>query len=243
MHYTDNFTHLHVEISGKGYDIPKDELTRMERSLAPLHDAVRDFPSSDLRLTVIHHSQKDAYHVEARLKLPGKTLFSSEEDAYLDSAFQRCVAHLRAEVESYARQPDRQAVAATDRRRDLSREIVMPQDPDTGPLARAVTAGDYHAFRTGLSGYEEWLRGRVGRWIQRYPEAEDQLRRSEAFIGDVLEQVYLHAFEQFTARPTDIRLSEWLDKLIDPALKDVLRDPAVTSQEASLARTVRARAL
>src|SRR5438552_1197322 len=50
------------------------------------------------------------------------------------------------------------------------REVIAPADPESGILGQAVQAGDYQKFRTGLVGYEEPLRRRVGRWIQRYPE-------------------------------------------------------------------------
>lgn len=232
MNYTDN-ARLRVAINPKECDIPRDERERMERTLAPLYEAVRDLPASDLALNVIHHPQKNAYHVEARLKIPGRSLARDAEDTYLDSAFQRCIAALVADVQANS------SAAPANGRRTLDQDIVMPQDPDAGPLARAVAAGDYRTFRTGLAGYEEWLRGRVGRWIQRYPEAQERLRRRGRLVGDVLEEVYLHAFEKFAARPTDLRLSDWLDKLIDPALKEVLRHPDRAEEEASMARTVR----
>src|SRR5687768_16453315 len=49
---------------------------------------------------------------------------------------------------------------------DRDRAIIAPADADSGVLGEAVRAGNYRTFRTALSGYEEWLRKRVGRWIQ-----------------------------------------------------------------------------
>src|SRR5205085_9646825 len=94
MQYSDDRYHLRVEIQQKGCNIPQDELTRIQQSLQPLGEAVQDFPSSELTINVICHPRSQAYHVEARLKVPGKTHFSSDEDAYLDTAFQRCLRKL-----------------------------------------------------------------------------------------------------------------------------------------------------
>ncbi len=238
MRYSDDSTHLRVEIQSRGCVIPADEKARMEGLLGPLGEAVREFPASDLRINVLYHPHSAAYHVEFKLKLPGRTLFTGEWDAYLDSAFQRGLGKLVRRVEAHKERPDREAAEAAERRAALEREVIAPEDPDAGPLAEAVRSGDYRTFRTALAGYEEWLRKRVGRWVQRYPEAEAQVGR-RLLLGDVVEEVYLNAFERFAGRPTDVPLSEWLDSLIDPSLQALLRHPDEEGESARLARTVR----
>jgi hypothetical protein len=129
---------------------------------------------------------------------------------------------------------------ATDKRKQTEPDrLIAPTDAESGVLGHAVQAGDYHAFRNALLGYEEWLRKRVGRWVQRYPEAEAQIGRGLA-IGDIVEVVYLNAFEQYANRPKQVSLHEWIDGLIDPSLKTLMRHPDEESQAASFARTVRA---
>jgi hypothetical protein len=238
MRYADDRFHLTVEIDTKECELPPDELTRMQQSLAPVGEAVRDFPHSDLWVTVVRHPQSETYHVQAKLKVPGATLFSGDRDAYLDSAFQRCVRKLAQKASAYAEEPDRDAGGRAESRAGLDRDVVAPQDPDVGPAAAAVQNGDYRAFRNALVLYEDWLRLRVGRWVQRYPEAQARVG-GELRIGDLVEEVYLNAFEQFTRRPTDIRLSEWLDRLVDPSLKAMLRHPDEEGLNASFARTLR----
>jgi hypothetical protein len=39
-------------------------------------------------------------------------------------------------------------------------------------------------------------------------------------IADVVEEIFLLAFEQYEYRPTQVALHDWLDGLIDPAVKD-----------------------
>ena len=58
-------------------------------------------------------------------------------------------------------------------------------------------------------------------------------------IGDVVEAVYLNAFEGYARRPTEVPFHEWLDSLIDPSLKTVMRHPDEEKENASFARTVR----
>src|SRR5207302_7739375 len=149
-----------------------DERARLQATLATLGDAVKAFPASELWINVIYHPHSAAYHVLFKLKLPGETLFVSEADPYLDLALQRGVGELVQKVHVYEQHPDRHAVELAEQRTAQSRDLVAPADPDAGPVAEAVRAGDYRAFRNALIGYEEWLRKRVGRWVQRYPEAE-----------------------------------------------------------------------
>jgi hypothetical protein len=87
MQYLDERHQLRVTIEAKECAIPADERARMQALLEPLGEAVQDFPGPELRLTVIFHPQTQVYHVEAKLKMPGQTLFTSAEHAYLDSAF------------------------------------------------------------------------------------------------------------------------------------------------------------
>jgi hypothetical protein len=241
MRYTDDRYRLGVEIKAGGCDLPTDELVRMEGSLAPLGEAVQDFPSAELSVTVLRHDNAAAYHVEARLKLNGRALVSGDWDAYLDSAFQRCLRKLIRKAEAYRTNPDRRAEAEALRRRDveaLNRAVVAPEEREGGALGRVVEAGDYKAFRDAMTGYEDWLRLRVGRWIQRYPAAEARVGTT-LHIGDVLEEVFLNAFERFGRRPVEVPFHEWLDHLIDPSLKAFLRHPDEEGENASFARTLR----
>jgi len=229
---------LRVEFTTKDCRIPEDERARLQASLAALGDAVKDFAGTALGVRVVFHPRSRTHHAELRLRLPGRTLYASGEDPYLDAALQRGFARLTRKAEAYRQRPDPEAVAAAERRSSLGDAVVAPEDPAAGPLAEAAGAGDYRRFRTALAGYEDWLRLRVGRLIQRDPEAQARLGK-ELRLGDVVEEVYLEAFERFTGRPTDVRLSEWLDGLVVPSIRALLRHPDEEGQAASLARTVR----
>jgi len=229
---------LRVEITTKDCQIPEDERARLQAPLAAQAEAVKDFANPSLRGKVIYHPKSAMYHVEFRLELPARSLFASEEDPYLDTALQRALAGLTREAEAYRDRPD-SGTAATERRAALDEDVIAPQDPTAGPLGEAATSGDYRAFRIALADYEEWLRKRVGRIVQRIPEAQARVVRKELLLGDVVEDVYLSAFAGYTARPTAVRLSEWLEGLIEPSIRALLRHPDEESQAASLARTLR----
>src|SRR5262249_48381098 len=155
MQYTDARYHLRVTLEAKECSIPQDELARMQGSLDQLGEAVREFRGVELWLNVIRHPRSSVYHVEARLKAPGKTFASGDEDASRATAFQRCVRKRTEKVRSSREPPTRAAEEQARRLDHLNNAIVAPEDPADGPLGKAVTDGDYRAFRTALSGYEE----------------------------------------------------------------------------------------
>lgn len=237
MRYTDDRFHMQVEFNADGTDVPDDQMVRMQQALEPLGERVAEFPESQLWLKLIFHSRSLTHHVQAKLKVPGRTIITGAYDAFLDTAFQHCVQRLIRRVDAYAENPDEEALSAAEARAQAEERVIAPGDADTGPLAEAVRNGDYKAFRLGLSNYEEWLRRRAGRWIQRYDEAQARLGH-DLRIGDLVEEVYLTAFETFPDRPTHLRFHEWLDSLLDPALRELLENPD-ESEAASFARTVR----
>lgn len=230
--------HLRLEIQTKDCALPADERARLQTALTALVEVVKDFPNPALWINTIYHPHSGVYHAEFKLQLPGRTLFTGEKDPYLDNALQRGVRKLIRKAEAYKEHPDQEALATAERRDALDRDVIAPEDPDAGPLAEAALAGDYRAFRTALAGYEEWLRKRVGRLVQRRPEAQARLG-GELRLGDIVEEVYLNAFEQFRQRPTAVRLTEWLAGLIDPSISALLRHPEEEAEAASFARTMR----
>jgi hypothetical protein len=238
MQYSDDRHHLRVEFAAKEYALPPDELTRLEQALGPLGEAVETFPASQLFVKIVRHAPSGFFHVKFKLKLPGQTLLTADHDLYLECAFQRCLTKILRRVEAYKQHPDRRAEDVAQREATLDRAVVAPEDPDAGPLGDAVRAGDYRAFRIALAGYEEWLRNRVGRWVQRFPEAQRRVGNA-LLLGDLVEEVYLNAFELYPRRPEEVPLHQWLESLLDPSLKALLRHPDEEHENASFARTVR----
>jgi hypothetical protein len=86
--------------------------------------------------------------------------------------------------------------------------------------------------------YEESVRKRAGRWIQRYPEFE-ALLGDEFALDDLVEEVMLNAFDQFNDKPKELRLGQWLEELIDPSVKALLQNPEAERENIAAVRSWR----
>lgn len=117
-------------------------------------------------------------------------------------------------------------------------EVTPDVAPELDVLERAIEARDYLAFREEMAGFDGSLRERVGRWVQRYPELDREVGERLP-VADVMEEVYLTAYDQFLERPTEMRLGDWLEGLVDPGIRNLLRHPDEEAEEISFARTLR----
>lgn len=226
---------LRIQIDAHQCQLSPAETQKMRDSLGVLAREVENFPVSDLHVLVEHNARNTDYSVKTSLLLTGETLVSSDHDARPYTAFERCVANLEKAVHAYkermGRVPERQ------KQNKGTRQVLEPTlDPDPAALDAAVRDGDFAAFRGATYGYEEPLRKRIGRWVERYPQVSARIDKSLK-IEDIVEEVFLDAFEAFPHRPQDVRLGEWLESLIDPAIKDLLRHPDEELENIRLART------
>lgn len=237
MAFPDTLYNLRIELDTKNCDFAQDELDKMEEALDPLREPVRTFPVSDMYITVTFHPTPENYHVQASLVLPGRTLHTGDRDVNPLTAWSRCVRKLVHKVTAYkdnlaAKEEQRKAQEGT------VQEVVPEAEPDAQQLQEAVEAGDPAAFRRATYVYEEPVRKRAGRWIQRYPEFENQL--GDTFtLEDLVEEVFLNAFEHFNERPKELRLGQWLEELIDPSVKALLKHPDAEQENIEAVRTLR----
>ena len=236
MQYVAAEHHLQIEIDAKECRIPEDVRARMQPGLDRLGQAVHDFPASQLWLTIVFHPRTSVYHAQAKLKVPGETIITGHRDAYLDIAMQGCMEKVIHRVEAYKADPDHDAVKHAERQAKLANAVIAPVEPDAGKLGQAFQSGDYEAFRRALLGQEEVLRKRVGRWVQRYPGVQAEVGNTFE-IADLVEEVFLIAFEKYADRPTHIGLHEWFDSLIDTAVKSFWQNPD-DQAAASFAQTI-----
>lgn len=237
MRHTDHRGHLEVDLETKECTLPPDELARMQEPLDQIARTVGNLPAR-LEMTIVYHPRTARYHVDAGLRLPRRTLFTGDWDSYLDTALTRSMHKLIHKAEAYQEEPDREQDALAERIDEMNRDIMAPEDPAVGELAAASEAGDYARFRHLLGDYEQWIRLRVGRWLQRYPEANAELG-GRLSIGDLVEEMFLNAFEHYSERPTIKPLHEWIDDLLDPSLRALWDDPEEERESISHARTVR----
>jgi hypothetical protein len=121
--------------------------------------------------------------------------------------------NIRAYKDRLDRVPQRQKL-----QKGTRQEVGPTAQPDRDVVQQAVRDNDYAAFRTATLSYEEPLRKRIGRWLERYPNVARRIDR-DLKVSDVVEAVFLAAFEGHDRRPMDLRYGDWLESLIDPAVK------------------------
>ncbi len=237
MTYSDQSYNLRIELDQKGCELAAADIEKMESTLDTLRKLVERFPVSNLYITVVRHAKPQDFHVKTSLALPGRTLFTGDRDVDVHSAFDRCTGKLIQKVKSFKATMEKDAELT--KQAEGTHQIVSPSGQlDLDELQQAIDEMDYVRFRQSLSGFEASLRQRVGRWLQRYPEIESRLD-VDFQIDDILEEVFLNAFEQFPSHSHDVPPGDWLESLIDPSVQAILQFPDEEFANISFARSMR----
>ncbi len=222
------------------FDPHQFELTEAARAklldgLDTLANQVENFPQNDLRAYLEWRPRNNEYVVKLSLILPGRTLVCSEHNPVLHAAFERCVGVLSDGVKAYKSQLGQ--VSERQKQEKGTHQEMAPTSPiDPAAVSAAVEAADYAAFRAALTPYEDALRLRVGRWVERYPEVQARMGHGLEVI-DVVEGVFLAAFEEYRSRIPGVRLGDWLEGLIDPTVRAIAHHPDEELENINMARS------
>ena len=207
----------------------------MRAGLDSLSRQVAHFPTHDLRVYIEGKARSNEYVVKLSLILPGKTLACSEHAPTVQAAFERCVDVLVENVKAYkdslGQVPERQKAE-----KGTHQALLPSSQVDVAAVTAAVEAGDYAAFRASLAPYEDGLRLRVGRWIERYPAVQGLIGKKIEAI-DVTEAVFLAAFDDYEHQPLDERFGDWLESLIDPTVRAFEHKPDEELENVNMARS------
>ena len=235
MKYSNQSYNLRIELDAKDCELSPDEISHMERALDSLHQITKSFPLSDMYITVIHHPRSGDYHVKTALVLSGNTLFTGERHRDRLTAYLQCIDKLVHKVSAYksrmSGEPLRSKTA-----QGTEREIVPSQVPDHDAIQHALKDRDYASFRHAMLPYEEQLRKRIGRWIQRYPALNEQIG-DRLLISDLVEDVFLTAFDQAEHRPREMHPGKWLEGLMDEAIHSLIEHPDDELENISMVRS------
>jgi hypothetical protein len=217
------------------YHLSQGEEQMLHKDLDGLARQVEHFPIADLHVLIEGNARSNDVSLKLTLVLPGTTLVGNDHDLVLSAAFQRCLTGLLDNLQAYKRR-----LGQVEERQKLEKgthqQLHASVTPDAAALQSAVEVGDYPAFRMALLTFEEGLRKRIGRWVQRYPDFNAEIGE-ELELNDVLEDVFLEAFEAYAHRPADVSLGDWLESLIDPAIKALQRRRDDELQNISMARS------
>jgi ribosome-associated translation inhibitor RaiA len=221
---------MQIETDANNVTISPGEQEKMDHDLGTLRKMIAHFPSPQLKLEISNQTP-GIIRVAASLRLAGRTLFTAGEantlHAAWDTAVRRLIDKVRAYKDHLGRVPERQKEAE-----GTLHEIVPSMPPDSGAIDSAVRQLDYRAFRAAMNVYEDALEKRVGRWIERYPDAEARLGDG-LLISEIAEEVFLNSFDQYNSRPQSLRLGQWLENLIDPSIQTLLHDGGAEKENLS----------
>jgi ribosome-associated translation inhibitor RaiA len=212
------------------------EFARMSDDLDSLARQVGDFPQADLRVVIEWNRRDNEFVVKIALLLPGETLVTSDHDTVLHAAFRRALDSLELRFKGY-----HERLGGVDARQQRVEAAKHQPTTEVGPLDQvaldaAVASRDYPAFRAAIAPYEDWLRLRVGRWVERYPDVQARMGR-DFDVLDLSEGVFLAAFEQHPHRHAEVRYRDWLEGLIDPTVKAFEHDAASEMENVNMARS------
>ena len=237
MRPTQEARRLRTNLDTKKFSLRQGEIEAMEESLGPLEAVTATFPFADLYVTMKYAPRSQEYHVKTTLRLPGADLFTGEHDSVALPAYERCIRKLVRKAEAYKEKMSSNHGARTRFAQGTRQEMDPTELPVMSRLDEAYKAQDYETFRQELSGFEEPVRRRVGRWIQRYPEL-DATFGEYLPMDDLVEEVLLTAFEEYETRPEVMRIGDWLESLIAPSLRSFLEHPEEELEAISYARTL-----
>ena len=223
MKFSDESYNLRLELDTKGCELSASEIEDMEEDLDTLRDLVEDFPVSNLYITVVHHQRTDDYHVKTSLALSGRKLFTGERHAKVHPAFDSCIRKLVKKVRAYKHEM-RVGTDASKQAAGTRQDIQPSGEMDLNAMVNAVDAKDYSTFRREIDVFESSLTERIGRWIERYPEIRSQLDQL-ILVSDIVEEVFLNAFDRFETRSHNVPPGQWLESLIDPSVQALLQSP------------------
>jgi ribosome-associated translation inhibitor RaiA len=237
MKTADDGRGMRIQFDAHHCAITPHERDQYRGGLAALARQVAHFPISDLHILIEFNKRSNDYSVKTTLILPGSRLVANDHDPVAHAAFLRCLAVMSENVAAYKKRMSH--VPQLHRQEKGTVQEVQPlQEPDFAAMGRAVETDDYDAFRTAALPYEDAVRRRAGRWVERVPEVAAQMGRV-LDVGDIVEAVFLEAFEHYRDRQRDVRFGDWLDGLIDPAVRALYAGGSYM-ENVRLARTARA---
>jgi ribosome-associated translation inhibitor RaiA len=220
------------------FDLPDRVRQELEENLDGLSRQVEHFPVADLHVLIEGNARTNEVSVKLTLILPGSTLVANDHDPVLTAAFERCLNSLSHSVEGYKARLDNEAERQKIEKGTVH-EVLPTTDIDLPAVEAAIAAGDYVRFRLAMLPFEDAVEARAGRWVQRFPKYEARIGR-DLKMSDVVEEVFLMAFDQYPARPEGVPLGEWLDRLIDPAVKALMTRTDEELENINLSRAAQA---
>ncbi len=223
MKFSDQDHALRIVLDTKDCELSSMEIEHMEEDLHTLRELVADFPVSDLHVTVVHHRRSDDYHVRTTLGLSGRKLFTGERHAKVHPAYECCIRKLVKKVRAYKHEM-RVGEDVVKQAKGTRQSVEPVAEFDVNALIETVKNDDYLEFRRQMDVFEPALSERIARWLGKYPEIQTQFDWPIS-VSDIVEEVFLNAFDRFEMRSHHVPPGDWLESLIDPSVQAILQSP------------------
>jgi hypothetical protein len=240
MKFSDESYNIRIVMDTRHYEPSMDELEKLESTLDPLRKPVEKFPVAVLYLSVERHPRSGQFRVKSTLQLSGQALSTGSVQPGMVPAVEQCVRRLVHKLVAYEERLE--GTEAKSKHVEGTRHNVIPdQQVDPGAIDAAVREGDYVRFRKLLFMYEGPLQKRIGRWMERFPEIEAQMHEQGVVadaVADIVEEVFLTAFDEYDQRPAAVPFGQWLESLIDPSIKLLSHASDEELDNVSFARTL-----
>jgi ribosome-associated translation inhibitor RaiA len=216
------------------FDLTQTDRDQMADALDSLARQAENFPTADLHILVEGNARNNDASVKLTLILPGRTLVANDHDATPYGAFDRCLTSLTMSLQAEKARLDQESKRQKTGK-GTDHDVLATTNIDLGAIDGAVAAGDYAAFRRATLPFEDAIQMRAGRWVQRFPDYEARIGR-DVKMSDVVEEVFLTAFDQYPNRSAGVPLGEWMEGRIDSAVKALMTRTAEEMENINLVR-------
>jgi hypothetical protein len=203
---------MQVQLKTSHHKFSAFDRAELEKAVEQLDRLTENYGMRHLHVHIERIGHTNEVAVKMVLALARRRLVVEERAAGIGPAARACADVLSRKIALAKDRVHRRHGERTLRRAKREAALV-----DLDGLKSAAAARDLDTFRDALREAPQAVEAELGRRLKRYPEAE-ALLGDELLIADLVEGVIRRAFEDFTDRPAQGRIQEWLFQRIDPVI-------------------------
>jgi len=212
-----------TDLDIEGFTPTASETQTIAAEVERIRPLVEEFPTQILHINLEYNSNSKEYEVKLALVLSGQTFATGDVSKAWEPSLEKSVQKMIRRIEHYkatmSGEPEQARITA-----GTTMEVEPNRRMDGKQVVTAVESGNYTEFRKAMYPIEESLRNRVGRWIQRYPQIQAKIG-TRFTIADIVEETFMLAFDRYEDWRPEMFFGQWIETLIDPAMKAIARDP------------------
>ncbi len=224
-----------TDLDVEGFTPTDAETQNIAAEVDRIRPLVQEFPTQILHINLEYNTNSEEYEVKLALVLPGQTFATGDVSEVWEQSLEKSVQKMIRRIEHYkstmSGEPEQARIAA-----GTTMEVEPNRRMDGKQVVAAVESGNYAEFRKAMYPIEASLRDRVGRWVQRYPQIQAKIG-TRITIADIVEETFMLAFDRYNEWQPEMFFGQWLEQLIEPAMKAMAHDPKGELETISFQRT------